>query len=96
MKTIEEFIDLLVLEKGFDTKDQAILDQIKSDLTSRFEDRINAMIITNLSEDLLPEFEKLLDSNNQEEINTFLKKHIPGIEEKLASEMLQFKNMYLS
>ncbi|MDQ5928404.1 MAG: hypothetical protein QG594_178 [Bacteroidota bacterium] len=95
MKNIEEFIDRIIAEKGFDVKDPEVLAQIKTDLTSRFEDRLNAMIISNLPGDKLEEFNTLLDTNNEEEVNTFLKNNIPEIEEKLAAEMLEFKSIYL-
>ena len=48
MNTIINFIDQLVAEKGFETEDVEVLDQIKSDLMTRLEDRINAMIINNI------------------------------------------------
>jgi hypothetical protein len=95
MKNIEEFIDRIVAEKGFDHKDPEVLAQIKADLMSRLEDRINAMILSNLPGDKLEEFDKLLDTNDELATNEFLKNNIPDVEEKLAAEMLEFKSIYL-
>ncbi len=95
MKNIEEFIDRIIAEKGFDTKEPEVLAQIKADLMSRFEDCVNAMIVTNLPEDLLEEFSKILDDEDEEKTNAFLMANIPDVEEKLAAEMLEFKSMYL-
>lgn len=95
MKNLDEFIDSLVKEKGFDTKDPEVLAQIKSDLTSRVEDRINAMILRNLPEDLLSEFERIVGGGNDKDIESFVKEHIPDMEEKLVSELLAFKSSYL-
>lgn len=95
MKNLDEFIDSLVKEKGFDTKDEEVLAQIKSDLMSRVEDRINAMVMRNLPDDLLPEFEKIINSQKEGEVESFVKEHIPDMEGKLISELLAFKSMYL-
>lgn len=95
MKNIEQFIEKVVEEKGFDKKDPEVVAQIKADLTNSLEDRINAMILSNLPEDALTPFEKVLDGGNEEELNTFVKQYIPDLDEKLAVEMLTFKNMYL-
>jgi uncharacterized Fe-S cluster-containing radical SAM superfamily protein len=95
MNNIQEFIDLLVTEKGFSNQNEEVLAQIKSDLMSRFEDRVNAMIVTNLSPEKYEEFEKVLDANDQDATTQFIMSNIDGIEEKLAKEMLDFKSIYL-
>ncbi len=93
---IEDFINRIVTEKGLEHKDPEVLAQIKADLMSRFEDRLNAMILSNLPSDKLEDFNKLLDSKNDEAINEFLKNNVPDVEEKLATEMLEFKSLYLA
>ena len=95
MKNLDEFIDQLVEAKGFDTKDPEVITQIKRDLMSRLEDRINAMILRNMPEDLLSEFEQIMVSNKEGEVEAFVQKNIPDMEEKLVTELLTFKNMYL-
>lgn len=95
MKNIEEFIDRVIEEKGIKTKTPEVLDQVKIDLTSRLEDSFNAMVLTNLPEDKLEEFNNLLDTGNEEEINNFIAKNVPDIEQKLAEVMLEFKSSYL-
>lgn len=96
MHNLEEFIDRIVAEKGFDTKDPEVLAQIKADLLGRLEDRINAMILSELPQDKLEEFEKMLDAGNGEAINNFLKENISDAEQKLATVMLEFKSIYLA
>lgn len=95
MKTLEEFIDKLVEEKGFDTTDPEVITQIKADLLNRFEDLVNVMIINNVPEEMLADFEKVSDSGSDEEVEAFIKKNVPDFEEKLATEMISFKSMYL-
>jgi len=95
MKDIEEFVNKLIEDKGFNEQDSDILAQIKSDLMNRVENRINAMIISTLNSEKLSQFEKVLDSDSKEEIQNFVKNNIPDINQKVASELLIFKNMYL-
>lgn len=96
MKNFDEFVDKLMLDKGFENKDAEVLAQIKADLSSRLEDRINAMILSNLSENDLVEFGAILDSKDMDKMEKFTFAHIPDINEKIASELLTFRNMYIS
>jgi hypothetical protein len=96
MKNIEEFVDKLVSEKGFDTQDPEVLAQIKSDLLERVGDRVNAMIMSAMPEEKLSEFEGVLDSKDDEKIANYVKEQIPDIDERTATVLLSFKNSYLS
>ena len=96
MDNLDKFIDELVAQKGFSEKDPDILKQIKLDLLDRVEDRINAMIMTVLPSTSLSAFEEKLDTGSDEEIQEFVKSHIPDINERIAFELVSFKNMYLS
>lgn len=95
---LKTFVDRLVEEKKYpENLEQGIIDQIKKDLLSRVEDRINAVIINNLSEDKLDEFTKLLDSNISDgEMQKFCSDNIPELSQLLASELIVFKQTYLS
>ncbi|HTH93206.1 MAG TPA: DUF5663 domain-containing protein [Candidatus Paceibacterota bacterium] len=96
MKNLDDFIDQIIKDKGLDSEDPEVVAQIKSDLSDSVESRINAMIVTNIPEDKLPEFEKMLDSNDNEKIESYLLKTIPSFEEKVAIELAEFKAFYLS
>ena len=95
MQNIEEFVSRLIEDKGFNEQDPEIIAQMKKDLLDRVENRINAMIVSILSSEKLPEFEKLLDGGSEEEIQKFVKGNIPDIDERVATELLTFKNIYL-
>ena len=95
MKNIEDFVDKLITDKGFNEQDPDVIAQMKSDLMDRVENRINAMIVSALDPEKLPDFEKILDSDSEEEIQKFVKNNIPDIDEKVATELLTFKNIYL-
>lgn len=92
------FVDRLVEEKKFPANlEKEVIDQIKKDLLSRVEDTVNMVIINNLSEDKLEEFNKLMDSNiSDEEMQKFCSDSIPGLAQLIASELIVFKQTYIS
>jgi ATP phosphoribosyltransferase len=95
MNNIDDYINLIIKDKGLDSESPEVLAQIKSDLSESIENRINAMIITNIPEDKLEDFEKALDSNDQEKIQAYIKKEIPDIDQKVALELAHFRAFYL-
>ena len=96
MDNLDKFIDELIAEKGFSNKDPEVVEQIKLDLLDRVEDRINAMIMSVLSPDVLPAFEEKLDSGSDKEIQQFIMDNIPDYKDRIAFELMSFKSMYLS
>lgn len=96
MQNIEEFVDRLIVDRGFNEQDPEIIEQMKLDLIDRIENRINAMIVSKLDPEKLSDFEKLLDNGSEEEIQNFVKSNISDIDQKVAAELLTFKNIYLS
>ncbi len=92
---INLFLDKLLEEKGMTGLDGEVYVQLKKDLYSRVEDRLNAAILNNLPSAQLPEFEKLLDGGKSEPIHGFLQTHIPDLQGVIASELLNFRNIYL-
>jgi hypothetical protein len=95
MKNLEEFVSKLIEDKGFNEQDPEVIAQMKTDLLDRVENRINAMIVSKLNPEKLPDFEKILEIESENEIQEFVKKEIPDIDEKVATELLAFKNIYL-
>jgi flagellar motor switch protein FliG len=83
------------MEKGFDEKDPEVLAEIKKDLENRLEIRINSVIAEALPQDKLEEFGTVIDKNNEEEMVAYVKKYVPDIDEKVASELLSFRSAYL-
>lgn len=96
MKTIDDFVDRLIAEKNFDTKDPDVVAQLKADLLTRIDDRIKAMIVENMPEDAFTEFNTILGTNDEAKISTYVRQHIPDIDEKTAGVLLNFKTIYLS
>lgn len=69
---------------------------LKEDLLARIEDKINATILAHLPPEKLPDFEKLLDSSSDEEIQNFCINAIPNFTNIIASTLIDFRKMYLS
>jgi hypothetical protein len=93
-KTLIDFINRLVEEKGMSNLDPKVLAQVKSDLLSRVEDRLDAAIIRELPTAVLPEFEKLVDERDVTKTQEFCRTHIPDIDELVAAELLGFRRTY--
>src|SRR5947207_1123304 len=92
---ISEFASKLIHEKGLDDLDPEIKEQAKNDLSSRIEDHINAAILSKLHKQQLMEFESILNASNQTQIQEFLKKSIPDMDNLIAQTLIDFRITYL-
>ena len=95
IKELEKFIDQLVNEKGLQNLDPETLKQVKKDLSDRIENRINAVILEKLPPEKIDEFDKLLDSSGEKEIQDFCSKNIPDLDKVIANELISFRITYL-
>ncbi len=95
---LKMYVDRLVEEKKYPANlEKGVVDQIKKDVLSRVEDTINMVIINNLSEENLEKFNKLIDSDiSDEEMQKFCSDSIPNLTQLIASELIVFKQEYLS
>jgi hypothetical protein len=93
--SLEAFVDRLLDEKGLEGLDAEVLAQVRTDLMSRLEDRVNAAILAHMPEDQLPAFLKVLDSGDSAEIQKFCVKHVPSLDEVVATELLGFRETYV-
>jgi hypothetical protein len=92
------FVDRLIEEKKFpESLEKEVIDQIKADLLSRVENRMKAVIISNLTPEKLEEFNKLSEDNiSDEDMQNFCAENIPNLSQLIASELIIFKQKYLS
>ncbi|MEK7144623.1 MAG: hypothetical protein AAB794_02095 [Patescibacteria group bacterium] len=93
---LKAFADKLIEEKGLTDLDVAVRTQVRMDLLSRMEDRINAEIIANLPKEDLPAFERMLDTGNERDIRQFCAHRIAGLDEIVARTLLAFRQIYLA
>ncbi len=95
-KTIADFVSEMVKEKNFENLEPDVLEQVKKDLQDRVEDHINAAILSNIPEDKLEEFEKLLDLENDVRLQEFVSQTVPNLDVLVASELLNFRSLYVN
>ena len=94
---LKNFVDRLVEEKKLpESLEKEVVEEIKKDLSTRVEERINAVIVNNLSEEKLGEFNDMLDKNaNDKEMQDFCLKNIADLPQLIASELIVFRDTYL-
>lgn len=92
------FVDRLIEEKKYPADlEKEVVEQIKKDVLSRVEDAVNMIIISNLPEEKLEEFNKLADSGiTDAEMQKFCSDNIPNLAQLIATELIIFKQTYLS
>lgn len=94
---VDQFVSQLIEEAGMNKNiEEDALDQLKKDLSERLHNRINAVILSQIPEHKLEEFEKLLDLGDPKATQSFCSENIPNLTELIASEFLGFKNRYIS
>jgi len=94
--TISAFVNKLLQEKGITGLSDEVMDQMRDDLIERAENMINANILANMPEDFLEEFEKKLDEGQDEEIQSFCRKHISNLDEVTANALVKLRKIYLA
>ena len=94
---LDLFIDRLVTEAEMDKDlEESTVVGLKKDLKERLENRIKAMTVSQIPEDKLADFEKVLDSGDAEATQKFCSDNIANFPELLAAELLNFRNRYVA
>lgn len=96
--TLEAFVDKLIEEKGLSSMADDVLTQMKADLLSRVEDRVNAEMLEALPSEKVEAFEELLnqESSTGDDVSSYLKENIPQFDEVLANALMGFRHTYLN
>lgn len=92
--SIEAFVDKLLQEKGITGLPVEVMEQLKADLVTRAENLINVEILANMPESAIEDFEKKLDTGDEEEIRKFCQDNIPNLEEVVAVALTKLQNIY--
>lgn len=93
---LASFVDRLIAEKGLEGLDADVLAEVRADLQSRVEDRINAAILAHLPPEKTPEFEKVLDAGDEKHIQEFISTSVPNANEVVAEALMAFRQTYLN
>ncbi len=94
-ETIKKFVEQMIVDKDIHNVSDEVMTQIKSDLYNRAEDIINAHILKNMPENKLSEFESLLNTGSDVEIQNFCSIAIPNLDAVVAGALLSFRDVYL-
>ena len=96
MYNLNTFVDSLIEEKGLSDLDSEMLIEMKNDLLNRIEDRLNMIIIKNMPEAHIAEFEKMMDEEkSDEDLQKYVAEKIPDIESLVAVDLARFREVYL-
>lgn len=92
---LDQFVDKLLEEAKLPDLAPEVIAQMKSDLLSRVEDRINAALISHMDAEQMKQFDQLLEANSDSEVQQFLKDAIPDLETVIATALISFRSTYL-
>ncbi|MDO4978945.1 MAG: hypothetical protein Q4E47_02210 [Candidatus Saccharibacteria bacterium] len=96
--TVDEFIDSIINEKGYQNLDDDVRQAMKQDMTQRLMDQIDHAAIDSLSEDKAVELADKLETNPdmpEEEITKFMEDAGVDLNAIAMTTMLQFRMLYL-
>ncbi len=93
---IQRFAENLLQEKDLENIDQKTRDIMREELVDRLEKVTNRVLVDNLPEDKLDEFESMIDkSAKPAELQKFISDNVPDIENKLIDAYFDFRRLYL-
>jgi hypothetical protein len=93
---LASFVDRLMAEKGLDGLDEAVRAEVKNDLISRLEDRVNAALLAHMPAENAAELETVLESKDEKHIQDFIAASIPNSKEVVAEALMSFRQTYLN
>jgi hypothetical protein len=95
--SLDPFINDLLEEKGYADAQSDVKESLQADLRKRVNEFIMARTITQLSEEDLTTFEKMLDEKKSSaELQQFAVDHIPDYTTFLASTLVEFQDVFLA
>ena len=93
---LETFINSFMVQPRFNGMNEAEKVAFRQTLIQNFNDRISSVVVLNMPQSQNEEFMKLLETNNAEEIVSFVTKHIPNIDQLVQNETSAFVNDLLA
>lgn len=92
---VAEFAQSLLEEKNLENVDEVTREQMKVDLMDQVEDHVNAAILEHVPNEKLDEFERVIDSGDENAIRVFCQSTIPDLDAIVAKELADFRHQYL-
>lgn len=93
---LEEFAENLLMEKDLRNIDEPTLRQMREDLVDRLEQVTNRVVVNNIPEEKLPEFEKMIDEGAKpSDVQDFISNNVKDLGPKLTEAYFDFRRLYL-
>lgn len=93
---IRTFLEGLLQDAGMTTLDSQMREEMIKELFARLDNFMLTTIVEGLPADKLEEFTKMSEQGkSREELESYLKTHIPDAQEVFARAMLEFRDLYL-
>ena len=93
---IASFVDRLIAEKGLEGLDPEVLTEVRADLSSRVEDRVNAALLAYIPQDKIAAFDEVLETGDAKAVQEFVSSSVPKADEVVAEALMKFRETYVS
>ncbi len=90
-----DFVDRLYSEKDFGQVDPIISQQIKEDLYDDAKDALDTALIEAIPNELLDQYEQILDAGDTDQAVQFMHQYVPGYAEVIQQSLTLFRHGYL-
>lgn len=95
MSTLEQFIERLIEEKGLVHLEPEVLAEVREDLMTRVNERLNAEMVAALPEGKVDELNVLIDKDDEGAIRDFFMTNVPNVQDVFARTLMDFRSAYL-
>lgn len=93
---IRSFLEGLLTDANMTTLDDEMKEEMIKELFARLDSYITAAIVDNMPQEHLEEFIAMNESKkSREEIEGFLKEHMPNSQEVFTKTFMEFRDLYL-
>lgn len=86
----------LLDERGVTGVSPEVMEQMRADLLERIHDTINASILQVLPPAKYQAFSDVLDADDQAQVESFMRTHVPDLDSVLAKALFDFRVTYLA
>lgn len=93
--TLDQFVDRLMEEKGLAHLEPNVQAEMREDLLTRVNERLNAEMVAALPEGKAEELNALLDGDDEAAVRNFFMSNVPNAEDVFAKTLMDFRAAYL-
>lgn len=94
-KELRNFVSSVIAEKKLAGVEQDVLDQLINELTEQLQSQINRALVESLDEHQLEQFERLVDEENTDKLQSFFQENHVPVQSIVTHAMARFRVAYL-